>query len=206
MDVSRPFAALSDSVDADVLVVLAGSTMPRSGRELARRAGRSNTGVQHVLDRLVKHGLVEREEAGRTFLYTLNRNHLLAPVVEQMAGAKAELIQRLRDEIDHWRVAPFHVSLFGSAARGDGDTDSDVDLFVVRPVKVKSDDRAWRLQVDGLAHAVRGWTGNNAGIAEVGRGELSKLRRSQAPIVAELERDAVDLAGKPVRRVLGETR
>lgn len=205
MDVSRPFAALSDSVDADVLVVLSGSTMPRSGRELARRAGRSNTGVQHVLDRLVEHGLVKREEAGRTFLYTLNRNHLLAPVVEQMAGAQAELIQRLRDEIGHWRVAPFHASLFGSAARGDGDTESDIDLFVVRAVKVNSDDRAWRQQVDGLARAVRGWTGNNASIAEVGRGELSKLRRGRPPVVAELERDAVDLAGKSVRAVLGET-
>ena len=68
MDVSKPFAALSPSVDVDVLVTLAGSTTPRSGRELARRAGRSNTGVQHVLDRLVDQGLVDRMEAGRAFL------------------------------------------------------------------------------------------------------------------------------------------
>jgi len=38
MDVSKPFTAISSSVDVDVLVVLAGSTKPRSGRELARRA------------------------------------------------------------------------------------------------------------------------------------------------------------------------
>ena len=206
MDVSKPFAALSGSVDVDVLVVLSGSTMPRSGRELARRAGRSNTGVQHVLDRLVGHGLVKREEAGRTFLYTLNRNHLLAPVVEQMAGAHAEFIQRLRDEIDHWRIAPFHASLFGSAARGDGDTESDIDLFVVRSAEVKSDDSVWREQIDGLAYAVRGWTGNNVGIVEAGRGELSKLRRGRSPVVAELEKDAVDLAGTSLRALLAETR
>jgi predicted transcriptional regulator len=205
MDVSRPFAALSDSVDADVLVVLSGSTMPRSGRDLARRAGRSNTGVQHVLDRLVEHGLVKREEAGRTFLYTLNRNHLLASVVEQMAGAQAELIQRLRDEIGQWRVAPFHASLFGSAARGDGDTESDIDLFVVRLAEVESDDSVWREQIDGLAYAVRGWTGNNVGIVDVGRGELAKLRRSRPPVVTELERDAVDLAGTLLRGLLAET-
>jgi predicted transcriptional regulator len=144
MDVSKPFAAISTGVDADVLVVLAGSTKPRSGRELARRAGRSNTGVQHVLDRLVEHGLVNREKVGRTFIYELNRDHLLAPTVEQMAGARAELIHRLRKLIGAWEPAPVHASLFGSAARGDGDTSSDIDLLIVRPADLDPEDAPWR--------------------------------------------------------------
>jgi predicted transcriptional regulator len=205
MNLSKPFTALSSSVDIDVLVVLAGSTMPRSGREVARRAGRSNTGVQHVLDRLVEHGLVDRLEAGRTFLYTLNRNHLFAPVVEQMAAARMELIQRLRDEIGSWRMPAAHVSLFGSAARGDGDTSSDIDLFVVRPEDVDAEDRGWREQGNCLADAVRGWTGNNAGIVEVSEGELPGLRREQPPVVAELQQDAIDLAGKPIKDLLGRS-
>src|SRR5680860_1801174 len=104
MDVARPFSALSDSVDADVLVALAGSSTSRSGRELARLSGRSNTGVQHVLDRLVDHGLVERMEAGRAFLYLLNRDHLLAPAVEQMAEARVEFVHRLREGIGAWGI------------------------------------------------------------------------------------------------------
>lgn len=202
MNVSKPFAALSSSVDIDVLVVLVGSTMPRSGREVARRAERSNTGVQHVLDRLVEHGLVDRLEAGRTFLYTLNRNHLLAPVVEQMAAARTELIHRLRDEIGSWRTPAAHVSLFGSAARGDGDTRSDIDLFVVRSTGVEADDPGWRGQVDRLADAVRGWTGNNAGIAEVGQEELPRLRHEQPPVVSELQHDAIDLVGESTKALL----
>ncbi|HSR94436.1 MAG TPA: nucleotidyltransferase domain-containing protein [Solirubrobacterales bacterium] len=203
MNVSKPFTALSPSVDIDVLVVMAGSTMPRSGREVARRAGRSNTGVQHVLDRLVEHGLVDRIEAGRTFLYTLNRNHLLAPVVEQMAGARAELIQRLRDEVGSWPMPVAHASLFGSTARGDGDTSSDIDLFVVRPIDIEADDPGWCNQVDRLADAIRGWTGNNAGITEVGEEELPRLRQEQPPVVGELQDDAVDLAGESTKALLG---
>jgi predicted transcriptional regulator len=203
MDVSKPFAAISPGVDADVLVVLAGSTKPRSGRELARRAGRSNTGVQHVLDRLVEHGLVNREEVGRTFLYELNRDHLLAPTVEQMAGARAELVRRLRDAIDGWEVPPVHASLFGSAARGDGDASSDIDLLIVRPADVDPDDVRWRGQVDGLADLVRRWTGNNAGIAEVSEGELPRLRKDRPPVVEEVSEDAVDLAGEATRKLLG---
>lgn len=202
MDVSKPFTAISSSVDADVLVVLAGSTQPRSGRELARRAGRSNTGVQHVLDRLVEHGLVHREEVGRTFLYELNRDHLLAPTVEQMAGARAELIRRLREAIGAWEPAPVHASLFGSAARGDGDTSSDIDLLVVRPAGLDHEDATWREQLDELADSVRRWTGNNAGIAEVSEGELPRLRKDRPPVVEEVSEDAVDLAGEDTRKLL----
>jgi predicted nucleotidyltransferase len=202
MDVSKPFTAISSGVDADVLVVLAGSTKPRSGRELARRAGRSNTGVQHVLDRLVEHGLVNREEVGRTFLYELNRDHLLAPTVEQMADARAELVRRLRDAIDAWEVPPVHASLFGSAARGDGDASSDIDLLVVRPADVDPEDPAWRDQLNALADLVRRWTGNSAGIAEVSEGELPRLRKDRPPIVEEVGEDAVDLAGEETRKLL----
>lgn len=202
MDVSKPFTAISSSVDGDVLVVLAGSTKPRSGRELARRAGRSNTGVQHVLDRLVEHGLVYREEVGRTFLYELNRDHLLAPTVEQMAAVRTELIRRLRKVIGVWEPAPVHASLFGSAARGDGDTSSDIDLLVVRPADLDPEDATWREQLDELADSVRRWTGNNVGIAEVSEGELPRLRKNRPPVVEEVSEDAVDLAGEETRKLL----
>jgi len=202
MDVSKPFAAISPGVDADVLVVLAGSTKPRSGRELARRAGRSNTGVQHVLDRLVKHGLVYREEVGRTCIYELNRDHLLAPIVEQMTGARTELIRRLREVIGAWEAPSVHASLFGSAARGDGNTSSDIDLLIVRPADVDPDDSTWRDQLDRLADSVRRWTGNNAGIAEVSEDELPRLRKDRPPVVEEVGEDAVDLAGEDTRKLL----
>jgi predicted nucleotidyltransferase len=202
MDVARPFSAISPGVDADVLVALAGSTTPRSGRELARRTGRSNTGVQHVLERLVGHGLVDRTDVGRTYLYTLNWDHLFAPVVEQIAEARNELVRRLRSAIAEWEIQPMHVSLFGSAARGDGDEKSDIDLFVVRPAGADVDDPTWRVQLDRLAEAVLAWTGNNAGIAEVGEEELARLRQDRPPVVEELRRDAVDLAGRSARTLL----
>jgi predicted transcriptional regulator len=202
MDVSRPFTALSAGVDADVLVALAGSSTPRNGRELARLSGRSNTGVQHVLDRLVEQGLVERMEAGRAFLYSLNREHLLAPAVELMAGARAELVRRLREAIAAWEIPPAHASLFGSAARGDGGTESDIDLLVVRPADRDAGDPAWEGQVEQLAENVRRWTGNHAGIVEISESELPQLRRDRPPVVEEVSMDAIELAGEPARQLL----
>lgn len=201
MDVSKPYAAISPSVDTDVLVTLAGSTRPRTGREISRLTGRSKTGVQAVLDRLVGHGLVDRQAAGEARIYTLNREHILAPVVEQMADARPELIRRLQGAIGSWDVAPVHASVFGSFARGDGDVDSDIDLFIVRPDGV-NEEETWRGQLDELADVVRRWTGNHAAIAEVSAMEIPRLLAEQPPVLNALKDDVVELAGKPIQRLL----
>jgi predicted nucleotidyltransferase len=97
---------------------------------------------------------------------------------------------------------PVHVSVFGSAARGDGDLDSDVDIFLVRPRDLDEDDGVWRGQVEDLAERVFEWTGNHAGIAEVSEGELERLLRDEPGIVTSLRADAIDIAGLPIRSML----
>ena len=62
-----------------------------------------------------------QEAAGEYHLYTLNRQHLAAPAIELLADLRAEFQRRLRDEVAGWQVAPIHLSIFGSAARGAGD-------------------------------------------------------------------------------------
>jgi DNA-binding transcriptional ArsR family regulator len=200
MDLSRPFAAISPGVEADVLVALSGSTAQRTGRELARLSGRSVTGAQHALDRLVDEGLVHRAEAGRSFLYTLNREHLLAPAVEVMAAARWKLVESLRELIGGWKSPTFHASLFGSAARGDGNSASDIDLFVVRRTEIDSEDGGWSRQLDELADQVWLWTGNHTGVVEVSEADLPRLLEERPPVLEEVEQDGIDLAGMPLRK------
>jgi hypothetical protein len=92
--------------------------------------------------------------------------------------------------------------MFGSAARGDGDTSSDVDLLVVRPKGTPEDHPSWREQLDRLARDVLLWTGNHAGITEISVSDLDRLRSDRPAIVAELERDGVDLSGRELSGVL----
>lgn len=202
MDVSKPFAALFPAVDSSALSVLAQTTRPRTGREIARLAGRSPAGVRAVLERLVDQGLVDREKAGNAFVYTLNREHLAAPPLETLVNLRPSLFDRLRQEVGGWEVAPVHASLFGSTARGDGDATSDIDLFVVRPKGVDEEDPTWRAQLDELAGGVERWTGNHAGIAELSTKQLASLRKRRPPILKELDADAITLAGPDVGRVL----
>jgi len=202
MDVSRPFERMLPAVDSAVLIVLAGSSKPRTGREVARLAERSQPAVQRILDRLVEHGVVHRSVAGRSHTYTLNRAHLAAGAIEELANLRLALFARLREEIGGWVVAPVHASVFGSVARGDGTAESDIDIFVVRPKGTSEDHPDWRRQLDELSDHVLAWTGNHAGIAELSEQDLALWRGNEPPVVTEIRSDAVELAGKSVRELL----
>jgi hypothetical protein len=158
--------------------------------------------VQKALDRLVEQGIVHRQAAGRAYLHVLNRDHVAAPIVGGLAGLRGEFLRRMRDELASWEPAPVHASLFGSAARGDGDAGSDIDLLVVRPTHVDEEDAAWRSQLDGLAVRVEAWTGNHAGIIELGEAELAR----PSPTLKEVRADGIDLAGTPIRSLLRSRR
>jgi DNA-binding transcriptional ArsR family regulator len=202
MDVARPYSAVVPSLDGDVLVTLAGTSRPLTGRQVAELSRRgSQTAVSAVLDRLVEHGLVLRQQAGRAHLHTLNREHVAAGVVEGLAGLRAELLQRLRMSLSSWDPAALHASMFGSAARGDGDTASDIDLFIVRPAQISEDDAPWAAQIDELSRSTHAWTGNHAGIIDVSARELSRLFRDRPPVFEGLRSDAIHLAGMPLPMV-----
>lgn len=207
MDLSRPWGLIRSEIDIEVLLVLRRTTRPLTGREVARlaRTGSQPT-INAALRRLARLGLVGVEEAGNAYLYTFNREHLGAPAVEALAGIRAGLERRLRDEIADWEVAPAHASMFGSAARGDGDTRSDIDLFVVRPRGVSGDDPRWRRQLQQLSDHVLAWTGNHAAISEVSAADLRRLRRERPPVVEELRRDAITLAGPAPADLLRATK
>jgi hypothetical protein len=81
---------------------------------------------------------------------------------------------------------------------------SDIDLLIVRPANLDPEGESWRAQIDALAEDVRRWTGSNAGITDISEADLPRLAERHPPILAELRRDAIKLAGKspttPLRR------
>jgi predicted nucleotidyltransferase len=207
MHLGAPHLAVLSPAEGGVLAVLAGTDRPLSGREVARIAGQPRSTVARVLQRLVEHGLADAREAGAgaALLYLLNREHLASEPLEVLITLRSRLIERIRGELARWSLRPCHASLFGSAARGDGDTDSDIDLFLVRPMGVAADDAAWREQLDGLATRIERWTGNRASLADVSLGDVARLARERPPVVRELEREAITLQGSPARELLAGT-
>jgi predicted nucleotidyltransferase len=91
----------------------------------------SEIGVRRCLARLVDEGIVKSTEMGRNRVHELNREHLAAPVAELLAKLRPELFSRIRAELNKWRPKPYYACVFGSAARADGGTTSDIDLLLV---------------------------------------------------------------------------
>jgi hypothetical protein len=195
MDLSSPYKAVVPTVEGAVLTVLAATTRPLTGREVARLTERSEAGARRALRRLVEHGIVLADEAGKATLHRLNRDHLAAPAVETLAGMRTELVRRLRSAIEGWVIKPVYASLFGSAARGDGDTDSDIDVLVVRPAEIPDSDDLWNNQVAELGVLVLRWTGNHAAIAVLPLADAERLEIERPPIAEALSSEAVPIWG-----------
>lgn len=186
MNVALPILSVIPSLDGPVLAALSGTNSPLSLAEIHAQAGRrSKSGVRQVLLRMVDEGLVLRVPGG----FVLNRQHLAAPAVIMLADLHGELSRRIRSAVDSWQGDVALVGLFGSAARRDGDAESDIDVLVV------SDAAGLDSFVEELTVLIRSWTGNPAQVIGVSAAELRRLRRAKEPIVARWEQELMVISG-----------
>ena len=153
VDVTSPISSVVPGVGGLVLAVLARTDRALTGRRLAELVApsASQTGVNCALHVLAASGVVQRERAGPSYLYRLNRDHLAADAITALATMRERLVDRIGQRVASWEIPAEAVWLFGSAARGDGSTSSDVDLVVVRPADVDEDDETWARQLGGSA-------------------------------------------------------
>lgn len=207
MDLTYPVHAVIPTLEGPVLAVLARTTRPLTGREIHRLAGTgSANGVRLALARLVRQGVVSAEERAAAAFYQANRDHLAWPAVEILVGLRRQLLDRLRQELCTWECQPAHASLFGSAARADGEPESDIDILLVRAVGVEEDEAIWAAQVEQLRKVVVAWTGNRCQPFETGLDELADRIRASDPLIEAWRRDAVFLAGQELQPLLRQLR
>ena len=183
---------VTPTVDGDVLGLLARAdaafTAPKVQRLLERH---SVPGVRKVLNRLVEQGIVNADKAGRTLTYRLNRDHLAAASIIELAHLDDALIERIRTAVATWDRAPLLVMLFGSAATGRMRVDSDIDVFVVGNEPNDASDR-WRTQISDLELDITKWTGNDARVLAY---TVDALQHTSDIVVDDIARDGILIAG-----------
>jgi predicted nucleotidyltransferase len=194
MELNRPLATVTPTLDGDVLAVLAGADGPFTTGRLHRVLGRhSEEGIRKVLQRLVRQGIVRADRVGNAFAYRLNHDHLAAEHVVGLATLREKLLYRVESALASWKPRPKYAAVFGSAARGSMTVDSDIDLVLIRPDGV--DEHRWALQVDTLAADVSRWTGNDARILEFTVSEVESRGRDE-PVLSDVLRDGLTVAGR----------
>lgn len=162
MDLRRPLAVVTPTLDGDVLARLALADASFTAGQLRRLMPEWSTqGIRNVLNRLARQGIVTAESVTETAVaYRLNRDHLAAPAVIALASLRASLWERLEERLVEWEHPPAYAAVFGSWARGEATETSDIDIFLVQPSGAP--DAEWDAQVDALETDLTRWTGNDA--------------------------------------------
>lgn len=227
MDLTDPTRSVTATLDGPVLAVLAQSGKPLTAGEVTGQMPRgSEVGVRRSLARLVEQGIVHAEMMGRNLVHELNRDHIAADIAVQLAGLRLELWQRLRRALGSWNPKPVYGYVFGSAARGDGGPDSDIDVLLVHPpFPGDSDPRRrsnrlggqiagvtaelwegrlserqaakWHRQVDAIHSQVRAWTGNPLQALEMSTLDWADHERRGSTLWQEIIRDGIKVAEPP---------
>ena len=116
---------------------------------------------------------------------------------------REQLIDRLRETVAGWEQSPRVVLLFGSAARAQATTSSDLDLLVVRCRDCDPDSEPWQAQLSALQRSATAWTGNDTRVLEYGEDELTG--GPAEPVLEDALRDGIELYGsrRTLRRLIG---
>lgn len=192
MQMDRPFLVVTPTLDGDVLAAIAvadsGFTAPDVHRLLGHH---SEAGVRKALRRLTTQGIVYSERVGGADVYRFNQNHLAAGPVRELAQLFTTFLDRLGAAIDGWVVQPELVTLFGSAAKRQMQSDSDIDVFIIGTDGV-SDDPIWREQIGKLEHAATSWTGNDTRVLEY---SVSDVHRGPDPVLDQIRAESIHISG-----------
>jgi predicted nucleotidyltransferase len=103
-------------------------------RQIVRQSGAAQGAVQRELQKLAEAGILRRTVEGRHVFFQANRESPIFPELHLLLLKTAGIVDVVREALaplaDHIREA----FVFGSAARGELRSDSDVDVLVVGDV------------------------------------------------------------------------
>jgi len=184
------------------LRVLVGTGAPITQRDLARRAGIQHRSAQAALEVLVQMGIVTRQLGGRDHLVALNDAHQLAHAVSTLFGTESGYFTGLLAalaELLPKRVVLSAV-LFGSTARGTDGPESDYDLLVIG-----RDAESLATVLDGVGEQGKSITRRfGRRVAPIGYplNEAQRRRKARRAPFEDIGRDAVQVCGQPLAKVL----
>ncbi len=176
-----------------------------SAREVARRAGVSHPTASSILASFLDQGLVHVRRVPRLDLFELSPDHVLVEKIHAWfgweRGLRDELVKFLRDQMERHVASARVAFLFGSAARGEMTTTSDIDVAVIAAEQEASQvDR----QMEQVVEAVRARFGNRLNVV-LGTSPVDELRAPGRPahrLWAQIAEQGVPIIGREDRTTM----
>ncbi len=201
MDFGQPIEAVVPGVQGRVLGVLARTDAELTMRTVAGLAGVSVNRAVAVLNGLVELGVVRRRDAGSAALVSLERENQVARLLLALQDVRRTVIERFQATASMIQPAPASLVLFGSFARDEARTGSDIDVLAVRAAGVGPDDGRWIDSLGRWSESATRIAGNPVRVVIAGAGELPRLLRRPSSIWRAAASEGVVLAGTPLADV-----
>lgn len=186
MNFGEPFGGIISGARGAVLAVLLRTGTPLTGRQIhgliSDAHGLSSTQV--ALKSLTQMGLVDSQTIGRAGVHLINEQHSSIAPLRALVDPIAALESAVHEVIDSSVKA---VILFGSIARAEATSTSDIDLAII--ASSTWDDRV------KLQDTIKQRLGNNCDILVFTEAEFTHLSAKGEPVVADIIRDGVALIG-----------
>lgn len=124
---------LGNRTQIKLLRLLSRTRSAHTGRELARLIDQSHNTTRYALEELERNGLVVKQQAGRSNLYSLDEDNIifteiLSPAFKLEEDLLREVARIFSDKFGEDLVAAI---VFGSVAKGEEHPNSDIDLILV---------------------------------------------------------------------------
>jgi predicted nucleotidyltransferase len=95
-------------------------------REVSKLTGVSRAGTNFALRELAENGLILREKRGRMYFYKAPSNDILIKYLKILQN-----IVFLHPLIEKLKKLSLRIVFYGSAAKGENTTESDIDVFIL---------------------------------------------------------------------------
>ncbi|MGD2294692.1 MAG: nucleotidyltransferase domain-containing protein [Candidatus Aminicenantes bacterium] len=174
-----------------------------SGREIARAAGISHVICSRSLQELSQHGLVKMRKAGRSILYSLNKEHILVdeillPLFMKEKRLFLSLTRAILGPLSGPK--PISIILFGSQTdEKRARPDSDFDILCVIPDETNL--RKFKSEISQSEAHVERKFGNRVSLLIMKKNEFLKRRRRRDPLLLDVEEQNKLLFGKHIRDI-----
>lgn len=205
VDLSRPADLVLSNSAETVLRALLNSSTAMSIRQLARTTDLSHVRAQEVVNHFAERGLVLIDQVGRSHLCSFNRKHIAASAIEELLDLKALICATIANQIEKWKLKPLSATLFGSAARGTGSANSDLDVLLIKPERAERAPAIWADQLFHAGQHVQLLTGNSVSWFDLTQDELLRANRAKEPLITRVKKEGIYLLGEKLETMLGRS-
>jgi len=127
--------------------------------ELQRIAGIPQASVHRNVKSLLMNGTLDRKRIGKANLYSLNKEHILYTILQNIFEDEKNLLSELKKSLKGSIESLSRIELavlFGSIVKGTERADSDIDIFIVS----KADRSQVEEEMKNLIHVIGNKFGN----------------------------------------------